>query len=149
MAHVRAQIRAAVAAAVTGLPSTADRVYVGRSTRPLGADHPPSLLIYARSEQSRRDTHGPNPILAREALVIVEGRVSEASAAAAEEALDEIAAEVESALALNALGGEVYGVDLLSTEIAVTAEGESHIGAIALTWRYRYRTPERQPDAVA
>lgn len=147
MAHARAQIRAAVVVAVTGLPTTADRVYVGR-TRALAAGHQPALLVYARDENSRRDTGGSNPVQARELRVIVEGRVSEDSAQSAEETLDDIADEVETNLALNALGGIVYSVDLVSTEIVVAAEGESHIGAVALTWRYRYRTSEGQPDAA-
>jgi hypothetical protein len=52
--HVRAQIADAVIAALTGLPITGANVFKGR-TRPLAKGHPPSLLVYVRSERAAPD----------------------------------------------------------------------------------------------
>lgn len=89
MTHMRTQIRNAVRDALVGLPATADRVYVGR-TRPLAANHLPTLLIYAREEATRREANGMPPDLHHELTLDIEARV--AMADVPDDALDEIAA---------------------------------------------------------
>lgn len=139
--HVRAQIRAAFVAQLTGLPTTAARVYAGR-TRPLAADHSPSLLVYARDERvSPSATLGA---LDRVLEIVVEGRV--VAADAPDETLDTIAAEVETALGvLPTLGGRVLAVDLAASRVAVQADGKNHIGSVTLEFAVLHRSREGAP----
>ncbi len=148
--HVRQQIRDAIRLLVLGLPSTADRVYRGRA-RPLGKDHGASLLVYTREESSDRETVGQNPLLMRAVLVAVEGRVSDSASDAVEDALDQIAAEVESVMATAAprLDGLASDMVLVSTRIIVQAAGEKHEGEIRLLYRVSYRTRAATPTAPA
>lgn len=141
--HVRAQVRAAVQVAVTGLGQTADRVYIGR-TRSLPANHQPSLVVYTTAETSKRALHGRPPILERPVIVSIEGRVS--TATPPDDLLDVIAGEVEVAIAGNApLGALAFNLQFIGTETDVQAEGERHLGAIRLQYAVTYRTAEGQP----
>lgn len=146
MTHLRSQIRAAVVARLHGLPTTGDRVLVGR-TRPLGRAHDPTVIVYARSEAAQRVEHGRPPVQLRTLELAVEGRV--VSPTPPDAALDGIAAEIEERLALDDLGGLVLDCTLISTEIVVSADGESHVGSVILTWRVKYRAPEGVPDRTA
>jgi len=147
--HVRAQIRAAAVAALQGLPSTADRVYAGR-TRPLPAGHAASLLVYVAETPERSDTHsmGENATLLRSMTLTVEGRVQQASEP--DDALDAIALEVEPAM-INGplLGGLAKEVTLITTTQVTRADGENHNGVISLDFRVVYITRERSPSIAA
>ncbi|MFL9823438.1 hypothetical protein [Rhodoplanes sp. SY1] len=147
--HVRRQIREAFVALVTGLPTTGPRVHSGR-VRPLGSGHEPCLLVYATDESAERATIGRNPLLARTLLVAVEGRVSVASAQAAEDLLDTIAAEIEARVAGSSprLGGLASDLVLAATRILVTAEGHRHDGEIRLLFRVSYRTRAEAPTVA-
>lgn len=148
--HVRQQIREAIRSAVLGLPSTASRVYRGRA-RPLGKDHGACLLIYASEESSDREMVGQNPLLARSVLVAIEGRVSGSASDAVEDALDQIAAEVEPAMAAAAprLGGLASDMMLVGTRVIVQGAGEKHEGEIRLLYRVSYRTRAATPTLPA
>lgn len=141
--HVRTQIRAAVAAALAGLPLTGSRVYVGR-TRPLAKDHDPTILIYTPSETSGRDANGTPPILARSLTLFVEFRVSTASPP--DDLLDDGAASIEPVMWANkSLGGLLLNMQMISAEQQVEAQGESHIGGLRIEYRLTYRTREGDP----
>jgi hypothetical protein len=151
--HMRTQIRNYVVPGVTGLPTTGANVFVGR-TRPLPNDHPPALLIYTRTETSVRAVAGRPPLLERPCTLHIEGRVLTASPP--DDLLDQIAAEVEAAVAAlidyNAgifFGGLVQNVELTGTESFAKAEGEKHVGGVALQYRVTYRTAEGLPTANA
>lgn len=148
--HVRTQIRDAIVAEVTGLPSTADRVYRGRA-RPLGKDHGACLLIYASEESSDRETAGQNPLLMRSVLVAIDGRVTGAASDAVEDALDQIAAEVEPVMAPAAprLGGLARDILLVGTRLIIEAEGERHIGSIRMLYRVAYANRAATPTVAA
>lgn len=148
--HVRRQIRDAVEALVTGLPSTGSRVYSGRA-RPLGKDHGDCLLVYTTDESSDRETIGQNPLLSRIVNVAIEGRVSRSSSEAAEDALDQIAAEVEPVMAGAAprLGGLAREMLLIATRLLVAASGERHEGEIRLLYRVTYATRAATPTVAA
>ncbi len=140
--HLRAQIREAIVAALTGLPITADQVFEGR-TRALPADHLPTLLVYARSEQSDCDAMGG--ILHRDLRIRIEGRV--VMAAVPDGTLDQIATEVEPTMVADpSLGGLVQEITLVATTINTQSPGESHAGEIAFDYRVRYRSRESAPD---
>lgn len=142
--HVRAQIRQKVVEALTGLPTTANEVFKGR-TRSLPAGHQPTLLIYVTDERS--DTDAMGGILGRELTAVVEGRVT--SAGVPDDTLDTIALEVEPAMVgVPLLGGLVKEVTLTSTLINTQAPGDAHAGEIIMKFRVQYRTKENAPDTA-
>ncbi|MDA9499280.1 hypothetical protein [Bradyrhizobium sp. CCBAU 11357] len=149
--HVRKQIRDAVVQALTGLPTTAGRVYVGR-TRPLSPAHEPTLLVYMRSETSARGAGGRPPKLDRVGILDIEGRVSLPDVP--DDTLDQIAAEVEAAMwgLVDQLGTFLNGlardIKLVSTEMIAEAAGERHIGGVRLEYLVTYRTSEGAPAAA-
>lgn len=138
MTHARTEIRNAVVTLLTGLPTTADRVHAGR-TRPLGAAHQPTLLVYTVNEQSERPMEGNPASLGRALVLVVEGRVSQATVP--DDLLDTIASEVEEKLrdAEDALN--VFDIVLQSTAIEVNSEGDRHKGEINLVYVIRYSEP--------
>ncbi|WP_262048656.1 hypothetical protein [Bradyrhizobium sp. Bra78] len=151
--HVRKQIRDYVAAGLGALATTGDRVFVGR-TRPLAKGHQPTLLIYTRSETSRRAVSGRPPLLERDCTLHIEGRV--VAAAPPDDLLDTIAAEIEAGMAAMVdyqtakfFGGLALNVRLSATEAVAEAEGENHIGGIRLEYLVTYRTAEGAPTATA
>lgn len=152
MAHARQQIRDYVATGLTGLPTTGANVFIGR-TRPLPANHEPALLIYTRTETSKRAVAGRPPKLERITTLHVEGRV--VSGGPPDDLLDQIAAEIEAGIAAlidygSAIffGGLVENVDMVSTETLVKADGDKHIGGVQLTYQVTYRTAEGAPTAI-
>jgi hypothetical protein len=141
MPHVRSQLRAAGVADLTGLPTTGANVFSGR-TRPLKADHPPSLLVYMVEERS--DTDAMGGILARDVKLAVEGRT--VTPDPPDDLLDTIALEVETAITTAPLlGGLALEVTLTATRILTLAQGESHTGEIRMEFRVQYRTRENAP----
>lgn len=142
--HVRAQIRAKIVEVLTGLPTTTDQVFPGR-TRPLAADHAPTLLVYVTDEHSDNDAMGG--ILGRGLTVAVEGRVITANVP--DDILDTIALEVEPAMVADpSLGRLVKEVTLTSTVINTKAPGDAHAGEIIMKYRVQYRTTESAPDTA-
>jgi hypothetical protein len=149
MSHVRSQIRAAIVAQLAGLATTGARVYSGR-TRALAADHEPTLLVYAIEETSDVDAMGEDPPLMRTVTVRIEGRAVDAAAADLEETLDQVAAEVEVAMAADfSLGGLSHEVTLTATRLRVEAPGDKHAGEVTMDYRVAYRTRERTPHVAA
>ncbi len=150
--HARKQIRDHVAAALTGLVTTADRVYVGRE-RSLPAEHEPVLLVYTREETSKRAVHGRPPILERAVALHIEGRV--ATSPAPDDLLDQIASEVETRMGLEIdygagriMGGLALNLQFVATQIIAEGDGKKHIGGIRLDYLVTYRTADGQPDAI-
>lgn len=104
MAHVRRQIREAVATALTGLATTGARVSQSRMA-PRRAGDLPCLLVETAEE---RIEQGAQTRLTRELTVLV--RAFAKANTALDDTLDQIAAEVETALAAaGTLGGLVPG----------------------------------------
>jgi hypothetical protein len=149
--HLRKQIRDAVVARLTGLPTTADRVYVGR-TRPLKQAHDPTLLVYTRSETSTRGATGRPPKLDRVVILDVEGRVS--MPGPPDDVLDQIAGEIEAAMwdLVDAngtfLNGLAQNIKPVSTELVAESDGERHIGGVRVEYLVTYRTTEGAPTAA-
>lgn len=149
--HVRKQIRDAVVACLTGLPTTADRVFVGR-TRPLAAAHQPTLLVYTRSETSTRAVKGVPPKLERVVILDVEGRVSLPDVP--DDTLDQIAGEIEAAMwdlfdgRGTFLGGLAMDIKPVSTELIAEANGDRHVGGVRVEYLVTYRTAEGAPTAA-
>jgi hypothetical protein len=148
--HVRKQIRDAVVARLTGLATTVDQVFAGR-TRPLADEHAPTLLVYAREEASRfQAMGGTGRPLERRLRLAVHGKVSLA-ATDPEDTLDTIALEVERAMMSGdeTFGGLVESVVLTATDIAAEGPddgGNRRRGDIRLTYDIEYATRADQPD---
>jgi hypothetical protein len=141
--HARTQIADRIKEILTGLPTTGDNVFKGR-TRPLPKNHPPLLLVYARSEQSAPEAMG---ILGRRLRLRIEGRVTMADVP--DGTLDQIALEVEPAMVADfTLGGLVREVTLISTTVETAAPGDAQAGEIGMEYEIFYRTREDAP-AVA
>lgn len=137
--HQRQVIRDAVAMLLADLPTTRDRVYVGR-TRALKAAHDPSLLIFTTEEASERGMDGQPGAIGRVLLLVIEGRT--ATSAPPDDLLDTIAEEVEAKMRDTNLRGEIFDATLMRTEIETSApETARHIGSIKLAYSVRYNDP--------
>jgi hypothetical protein len=152
---MRKQLRDAVVAGLTGLPTTGTRVYPGR-TRQLKEAHEPTLLVYLRSETSNRAVRGAPPVLERVCTLHVEGRVSIADVP--DDTLDTISAEVEAAMAdmmdftgrpPKPLGGLALNLSMTATEMIAEFDGARHIGGVRIEYQVTYRTQEGEPRLVA
>lgn len=148
MPHIRKQIRDAVQTAVTGLPTTGANVFPSRA-RNLSSSQLPALLIYVPREEIE-ETRGTAAARtqARAQEINVEGRVEEVTAEAVEDALDQIALEVEKVLNDNELGGLAHFMTLRSTESDVTAQGKKHEGEITLTYTVLCATKTNDPETA-
>lgn len=148
MAHHRQAIRDAVTTAVTGLTTTGTRVFKSRKY-PLQEAELPGLLVYALTEEATPITLGYPRYLDRVLTVRVVG-VAKANASL-DTTLDNIAAEVETALAADyTLGGLVIELHLANTELMMQTINDEEIsdkpiGVVALDWSVLYRTIETTP----
>ncbi|WP_315804037.1 hypothetical protein [Bradyrhizobium sp. SZCCHNS3002] len=148
--HMRKRIRDYLETQLTGLPTTGARVYAGRS-RPLGAEHQPTLLIYMRSETSARTVMGRPPKQERPCTLFLEARV--VTPDVPDDLLDGIAGELEERMGqlieyeprVVVFGGLAQNCELVGTEIIAEADGKNHIGAIRLEYRVTYRVTEGAP----
>lgn len=143
MAHVRRQIREAAAAALTGLATTGSRVSQSRMA-PRRAGDLPCLLVETAEE---RIEQGAQTRLTRELTVLV--RAFAKANTALDDTLDQIAAEVETALAsAGTLGGLVPGG---VTPVGVTLDFDETIdqpaGVVILEFRAVYFGAYGAPEA--
>ena len=146
MSHVRQQIRERIATNVTGLTTTANRVFQSRVYN-LQATELPGLLVYTTSEQSERDTHISTNGLNRVVDVVVEGYAKAASNL--DDSLDTISAEVEAKLADDyTCGGLSRDLALASTEIEYTGEADQPTGMVRMTFNVVYRTTATAPSSA-
>ncbi|KZK82411.1 hypothetical protein PsAD46_03539 [Pseudovibrio sp. Ad46] len=148
MAHIRTQVRDAVEAALKGLPSTEDRCFVTR-TFPLDHKRLPALLVYVLDEQSQPAEMGADRDIERQMSVTVEAT---ADGKGFDDELDQIAVEVETALAGSGfLGGLVKELYLQSTnlDIAVRRDrGEKRQGILTLRYMALAIAPENDPETA-
>lgn len=141
--HVRHQIRAAVAAALSGM-ATAQNVFTSRLT-PAQAAVLPCALVFTNEETTSPMDKGGG--LLRDLTVAIEGHASAAADIA--DTLDTIAKEIEAAVAAAGdLGGLVVSVHLTATDIEMTGEGERPAGLVRLEYHMLYHTSEAAPDVA-
>lgn len=148
MSHVRTQIRAATAAALTGLATTTTKVFKSRM-RPADDDELPCLLVYCDDEPNiARQTVGKTPRLSRELLLVIKGLAKNGTEL--DDELDAICKEVEVAIAANlTLGGLVRdGVWLTSINTTMNEEMEKPCGEIVMTFSATYSTNSNQPETA-
>lgn len=146
MSHARKQIRDAFAAAVTGLPTTGARVYIGR-VHPLADGHEPSLLIYTGPESVEAHAMGrPRPLLR---TLTLHAHAVVSATDGVEDALDQIAAEVEAAIGADeTLGG--LALATLHTGSLPERDGEGRLiaGSRRLDFEVQYRTTDADPQTI-
>lgn len=149
--HMRKRIRDAAVAALMDLDTTGRRVF-GNRLHPVGPESPPCLLVYTGTEEDSEtaevDTMGAPPILRREIPLVVDGYVAPVNGSV-DDALDQVAAEVEAALDGNALGGLLSeGLALESTALTVGDTAASDpVGHVRLVFGAVYRTPRGVPTS--
>jgi hypothetical protein len=146
-AHVRKQIREAVATAVTGLTTTSTRVFQSR-VYPLEAADLPCLLIAMQSETVTATEMSCPRALERNLTIDVTAVAK--GVADVDDTLDQICKEVEIALAMpcSALNGLSKSIDLTSVEIELDGGSEQPVGKATLRYQVLYFTEENAPDVA-
>ena len=134
MPHVRQQIRDQVAALLTGLITTGDRVFKSRM-RP--QDQLPCLLVITADEDVETGSSGS---MDRTLSVVVRGFAK--GNAGLDDTLDQIALEVETVLSPT-------GFELRKIETDFDDELEKPVGSITLTFQFLYFTQAGNPGASA
>lgn len=144
--HVRQQLRAAVASALTGLPTTGARIYTARAYA-LEDTETPALLIATPSESAEAgDIHGS---IGRQVTVTVTAVVK--STGAVQDLLDQIAAEVEPALVgpdkLD-VGARRVDVEYTGAEFAMDDSADRKTAELEMSFRVELFTAPGVPDAL-
>ena len=144
--HVRMQIRNQVVTQLTGLTTTAARVFDSR-VYPLEDANLPALLIYTKSETSEPIEIGTNRTSERLLSLNIEAYVK--STTNFEDTLDTVCKEVEQAIAADpTLSGKAKDCYIESTEIEFNAEGEKPLAFCSLTFLTSYYVQEQSPDVA-
>lgn len=149
MSHARKQIRDAIVALCTLLPTTGGRVKAG-AVHAVPDAAAPYLRIYTPLEASEPSTLARPRKLMRTTTVAIHGAASMPDEEYLLDALDQIAAEVEAALGADETLG-VAGVKstlLIATNIQLSGEGKQPAGAIRLDFQVTYRTTDGAPETL-
>ena len=150
--HARQQIREAVKAAVTGLSITGANVFTTRMHKFEDANLP-ALAIYTLQEEVYRDTMGPAGVRRQERMLRVAIEIAVKQVSDTDEALDDIAAEVEGAIETTWQGGAglwalLRDFTLNSSVITMSTEGDQRALGLVLTYTAIYRTVEGEPETI-
>tara|TARA_R100000781_G_scaffold56708_1_gene36713 strand:+ start:1543 stop:1989 length:447 start_codon:yes stop_codon:yes gene_type:complete len=144
--HVRQQIRERVGSVLTGLTTTASRVYESR-VYPLQDSELPALLIYTKEENSEPLVMHTDRVMERVLAIAVECYAKANSNF--DDTIDTICKEVEEAIAADTtLNGLAKDIFIESTEIEFVADGESPVGYATLTFLTTYHVKETNPDVA-
>lgn len=142
--HVRRQLREAVAAAVTGLASTAGRVSESR-VYPL--TDLPALRVSVNDEAAQALSVSAPLSYQREVEVLVEAVAR--AAADVDDALDQMQLEVETALAGGvSLGGKHVDLIYAGASIEMSADAEQPTGQVSLRFTAQLFTAAAAPDVA-
>lgn len=141
MAHVRQQIREAVAAAISGAE---------HAQEPHAQAALPVISVESRQEQVAEDatTIGSSLVLGRLLTLAIVVHVQAASAV--DDALDDQAVTIEEALAADrTLGALAVDSSLKSTELEISSESDQLVGRMTLTYEIFYRTSATDVETAA
>lgn len=147
-AHLRAQIRDAVAGAVTGLATTGSRVYRSR-VYPLDASNLPGVTVHADREIIVIKSIGLPRRLERTLHLVVAGFAA-ATDGTVDDVLDQIAKEIEIALAMPcaAIAALAKTITLTGAQIEIVGTADKPVGRIAMDFEVFYMTTENAPDVA-
>lgn len=144
--HLHKQIRGAIVTALTGLATTAARVYANR-LMPLPDVLSPTLLITLDQETATILTMHPSPIYERELQLTVTA-VAKATSAL-DDTLDQMSKEVETALA----GGITIGgrrLDFMYTGMSFDDEqSDKPVGIKRISFTVPYTAAANAPDVLS
>lgn len=142
MAHVRDQISNQVIAVLDGLPTTGNRVYLGR-VLPLDPERigGPGLLVDCGNEEVEPITLGEPPIEEHTLLLHLTGVIKVSSNL--ENVCNQIALEVQRAMAQ-----QLPDVRLIGLNKGVNETLEKPCGEITLTYRMKYHIAADAPDVL-
>lgn len=149
--HIRRQVRDAVVTRVTGLATTGTRVFKHR-VDPLEASDCPALLVRNGAENiGRASIAAPNPVQRRLQTVYISPHVRASSAV--DDALDQVAKEVEVAMLASidaiTLGGLAIDCTLIAIdEPRISGEGDRLVAAMDMQFQILINAREGIPDAV-
>ena len=142
---LRRQIREAAATALTGLTTTAGRVYQSR-THELQDTELPGLRIYL-GELAVEESLDNSPIEDQILQLIVEACSKKSSNL--DDELDEMEREVRVALHTNqTIGGAQYVRFLGSAEPELSGEAEKEIGVMRMTFEVMFYSARGAPDVA-
>lgn len=139
MSHIRKQIRDKVARKLDFLNTTKRNIFKGRFYG-IQAAKLPALLIYTSSESAEVTTMGTGRNSDRILTLVVEGYAK--SNAVIEDTLDQIAVEVEEALANTTLDGLIRDIEYNGYELDANADPEQTVAVIRLTFSIEYSVAE-------
>lgn len=146
MAHVRKQIRDAIVAATTGLSITGSNVFRSR-IYPIEQTKLPGLCIFTKSEAVEFDTLTMSRSVNRVLDVTIEAYVS--ATINYDNTLDEIAVEVEEALAADpTLGSLAKDTQVTAFEADFSGDGEQPVAIGRFTVTVQYRTSETDVETA-
>ena len=144
--HVRKQIRAAAATALTGLTTTGANVFPSRVYPMQDADLP-GLRIYTNDEQIENEELGAGRTRERSLDLVVEACVK--AATGYDDTADQIQKEVEIALdGDNTLGGLAKYIEPRQVQNALAGEGEKPIALRRIVFEVFYQTAMGAPDVA-
>jgi hypothetical protein len=148
MAHARKAIRDRVVTVVTGLSTTGSNVEIGR-TNSVSTSDLPALYIYSGVEEVLRTTLTYPSELTRHFNITIEAVVSDSNPQTAENTIDTILAEVETALSAdNTLSANVKDFVLASVEVSRRGDQERSVLVMAIEYVFEYMTAENDPTAL-
>lgn len=148
MAHARQQIRVALAALLTGLTTTQNRVFTSRNIV-LQDNEMPAIEITTNDENVQMiDIH--SGILERDLSIDVIAKVQAIDNV--DDLLDDIIAEIETrinATPINrTLNGLCQGLELSSIEIGIDESLATPVGQAVLRYQAQYHTNPATPDII-
>jgi len=144
VAHHRTTITAAIKSALTGLTSTASRVYVARPY-PLDTNNLPGLFIWLNAEEVEFQSQNDVSYL-HSVEIMIEGFAQGATGEAVDTALDSIDEEVRAALLADAtVAAAVRHIGYSQMEKEIAGESDKISGKISMTYSARYETARTDP----
>lgn len=145
--HLPRQLREAVASAVTGLSTTAARVYQSR-VHPMQDADLPGLRVYTRSEAATVETITTPALMSGVVEVVIEG-VAKANANL-DDTLDAMAKEIKAALGAGlTVSGKFVPMWYRGFDVELSGEGERPAGTISLRFEAKLLYRATTPDAFA
>lgn len=145
--HVRAQIRHAIVATLTGLTTTGANVFQSKISA-LQENELPALVVSTNKEVIDAITINSNPTLERELAATV--NVVAKAVDGLDDEIDQIIKEVEQAInqseEVNTLGGLVKSMVLTDIETDGNSEAETPTGQATLSFKVEYYTQASVPD---
>lgn len=142
--HIRAQVRAAIIAKLTGATAAAANVFPDPpATRPIDQRLMPAICVYTGQDVRGQASAGMSTIDLRVEIVLL------GFGAGVSDTLDGIQLEIETILAADpTLGGLAYDSAPEQTTLAVD-KGAEPIGAQQLTYLFRCAVSRTDPSQVA